>query len=92
MPASETVVFTNSSGSDQWFEIADASHDAVQGKNTGTVKEIGVGDSQPAAGIELVSGFPFFRIENANTKVWALIGPSGSLPVIRGDARLIAVG
>jgi hypothetical protein len=93
MSASETVVFTNYSGSDEWFEIANASHDVVQFKNTGTVKQIAVGESQPAAGIELSAGtFPYLRIENANTKVWALIGPSGSLPVIRGSARMCAIG
>lgn len=89
MSASEIVVITNSSESDDWFEIADAGHNVVQFNNQGgRASQIAVGEEVPTIGIPLTAGYFHVRVEHANTKVWARIihGSSGSITVMRGDA------
>lgn len=99
--STETVVIENTTGSADYFEIGDASHDHIHYNYTEQVntQQVRIQDMKPVAsdaGVRLgprgrLANGPFFglaRITNPNNKVWLKINNNSSVTVIRGDALL----
>lgn len=101
--ANEHFNYTNATGSVEWKQVADASHDIVNiyyygaedfevalkegAEPVGTSEHMHIGGSGTAAG----SG-AFVCVENANTDVWVRIQPGHAVNVVRGSAKITIFG